>query len=73
MCDPVMRNASATSRVDDDVVSHDALQHYLAAQAAMEDRRIKKAVRREWAAAAVGMVWLMVSLGALLVAYAAYV
>ena len=68
-----MREVSASDRVDHDVVARDALAHHLAAQAAFDSRRIREAERREWAAAAVGILWLMLSLGALLVINAGYV
>jgi hypothetical protein len=68
-----MREISANECVDHDVIAQDALTHHLAAQAAFDSRRIKEAERKEWAAAAVGIVWLIVSLGALLVANTGYV
>jgi hypothetical protein len=69
--DSEMRKAAA-SCVDDDIHSQEALQHYLAARAAIHDRKMKNLERTEWAAAAVGMVWLMASVGAVLVAYSSY-
>ena len=66
-----MREVSATDWIDDGVVSQEALKHHLAAQAAIDGRRIRKAERREWIAAGVGLVLLIASLGALLVANAA--
>jgi hypothetical protein len=50
-----------------------AAMNYRAAQAAIEGRKIRKAEYKEWAVAAVAIVCLMASLGALLVAHASYV
>ena len=55
-----------------DLAAHAAINHR-AAQAAIERRNTRKAARREWAVAAVAIVCLMLCLGALLVAHAAYV
>ena len=63
-----MREVSTADDLDGDSVSLEALQHHLAAQAAIDNRRIRKAMRREWIAAAAGVVLLVVALGALLVA-----
>lgn len=68
-----MREISATECVDHDMIARDALAHHRAAQAAFDSRRIRKAERKEWAAAAVGIVWLILALGALLVANGGYV
>ena len=67
-----MREVSATERVDHDKIAQDALAHHLAAQAAFDRRRIRTAERKEWAAAAIGIVWLMLSLAALLVVNCGY-
>jgi hypothetical protein len=69
--DTRMCKAAAIRCGDDEIDAQDVLQHYLAAQAAINARNLKKAQRMEWAAAAVGIVWLTLSLAAL-VANAAY-
>lgn len=66
-----MREVSVNDCLGQDLVAQQALQHHLAAQAAIDGRRIKKAEIREWIVAAVGLALLVVSLGALLVANAA--
>jgi hypothetical protein len=66
-----MREVSVGECLDEEFVAQQALQHHLAAQAAMDGRRIKKAEIREWIVAGVGLALLVASLGALLVANAA--
>ncbi len=75
-----MRKASAASR-GDDVDARDDLRHslaaqaaihYLAAQAAIKGHKIKTEQRREWAAAAVAVIWLLGSVATVLVACAGY-
>ncbi len=68
-----MSEVSAADPVDDDLVSQAALQHHLAAQAAITSRQVKRAERGEWAAAAVGIALLAASLGTVVVASAAHV
>jgi hypothetical protein len=63
-----MREVSVSDCMDDDLVAQQALQHHLAAQAAMDGRRMKKAERTEWLVAAIGLALLGLSLGALLLA-----
>ena len=54
-----------------DLAAHAAV-NYRAAQAAIAGRNVRKAERREWAVAAVALLCLVASLGALLLAHAVY-
>ena len=68
-----MREVSATDWADEGLVSQEARKHHLAAQAAIDGRRIKQAERRERVVVAVGVALLILWLGALLVANAMHV
>src|ERR1700750_1191990 len=67
-----MHEVCCTERIDDDLIAQEAMKHHLAAQAAMNLRKIRQEAPGQWAAAAVGITWLVVSLAALLAVNAAY-
>ena len=64
-----MREVAPAEPDDEDLVAQEALEHHRAAQAAIDGRRVSKAARREWLAAAVGLALLVIALGALLLAH----
>ena len=68
-----MREVSATDWDDEGLVSQEARKHHLAAQAAIDGRRIKEAERRERVVVGLGVALLILWLGALLVANAMHV
>jgi hypothetical protein len=68
-----MREISASDCIDEGFVSQEARKHHLAAQAAIDGRRVKDAERRERLVAGVGVALFIVWLGALLVANSMHV